>query len=159
MLDLTLGSFAYLRTPLLLAGAAFLLGAIWTIRSNSFRASVAIACMMILFFQAARLASVVFDPYLSSRPLANAFLAAPDGKLIFNSQYYTFSSVVFYTDRNVLLLNGKFRSEYRGLCADAPSVFIDNTELPALWSSSERYYLVTQATGMDRLATVVALRT
>ena len=34
-------------------------------------------------------------------------------------------------------------------------MFIDDTELPALWSSSERYYLVTQATGMDRLATVV----
>ncbi|MGA7636631.1 MAG: hypothetical protein WCB00_06870 [Candidatus Acidiferrales bacterium] len=114
MLDLTLASFAYLRTPLLLAGAAFLLGAIWTIRSNTFRASVAIACMMILFFQAARLALVVFDPYLSSRPLANALLAAPDGKLILNGQYYTFSSVVFYTGRNVLMLNGKFQNLEHG---------------------------------------------
>ena len=156
MLDLTLASFAYLRTPLLLAGAAFLLGAVWTIRSNTFRASVAIACMMILFFQAARVALVVFDPYLSSRPLANALLAAPDGKLILNGQYYTFSSVVFYTDRDVLMLNGKFQNlEYGAYAPHAPSVFIDDTELPPLWSSSERYYLVTQATGMDRLATVV----
>jgi dolichyl-phosphate-mannose-protein mannosyltransferase len=156
MLDLTLASFAYLRMPLVLAGAAFLLGAIWTIRSNTFRASVAIACMMILFFHAARLALVVFDPYLSSRPLADALLAAPDGKLILNSQYYTFSSVVFYTDRNVLLLNGKFQNlEYGAYAPHAPSVFIDDTELPALWSSSQRYYLITQATGMGHLATVV----
>ncbi|MFZ0884857.1 MAG: glycosyltransferase family 39 protein [Candidatus Acidiferrales bacterium] len=156
MLDLTVASFAYLRVPLLLAGAAFLLGAIWTARASTFRSSVAIACMMILFFQAARLALVVFDPYLSSRPLADALLAAPDGKLILNGQYYTFSSVVFYTDRNVLMLNGKFQNlEYGAYAPHAPSVFIDDTELPALWSSSQRCYLLTQATGMGRLALVV----
>lgn len=156
MLDLTLASFAYLRMPLLLAGAAFLLGAIWTIRSNTFRASVAIAGMMILFFQAARLALVVFDPYLSSRPLANALLAAPAGELILNGQYYTFSSVVFYTDRNVLMLNGKFQNlEYGAYAPHSPSVFIDDRQLPKLWSSPKRYYLLTQATGVGRLAAIV----
>ncbi len=156
MLDLTLASFAYLRTPLLLAGAAFLLGVIFTIRANTFRASAAIACMMIFFFQAARFAMVVFDPYLSSRPLANALLAAPGGQLILNGQYYTFSSVVFYTDRNVLMLNGKFHNlEYGAYAPHAPSVFIDDTQLPALWSSPERYYLMTVAAGIGHLATVV----
>ena len=55
--------------------------------------------MMVLFFHAARLALVVFDPYMSSRPLAEALLEAPPGKLIVDDQYYTFSSVFFYTNR------------------------------------------------------------
>ena len=71
-------------------GSCVSFGRHWTARASTFRSSVAIACMMILFFQAARLALVVFDPYLSSRPLASALLAAPDGKLILNGQYYTF---------------------------------------------------------------------
>ena len=107
--------------------------------------------MMILFFQAARLALVVFDPYLSSRPLANALLAAPKGELILNGQYYTFSSVVFYTDRNVLMLNGKFQNlEYGAYSPNAPAVFIDDTELPQLWSSEKRCYLLTQESGVER---------
>ena len=92
--DLTLASFAYLRTPLLLAGLGFLVGAISAWRGKVLGAVV----MMILFFHAARLALVVFDPYLASRPLAEALNRAPHGKLILDDQYYTFSSVVFYAE-------------------------------------------------------------
>ena len=71
MEDLTLRSFAYLRTPLPLAALAFLIGAPG--RCAQSRAGFsALAVMMVLFFQAARLALVVFDPFLSSRPLAEA---------------------------------------------------------------------------------------
>jgi hypothetical protein len=38
--------------------------------------------MMVLFSHAARLAMVVFDPYLSSRPLAKALMESPPGALI-----------------------------------------------------------------------------
>ncbi len=92
--DLTLKSFAYLRVPLVLAGIAFLVGTV-----ASWRGKVAGAVvMMILFFHAARLALVTFDPYLASRPLAEALNRAPHGKLILDDQYYTFSSVVFYAE-------------------------------------------------------------
>ena len=56
--------------------------------------------MLVLFFQAARMALVVFDPYMSSRPLADALLRAPEGKLIVDHHYYTFSSIFFYTNRD-----------------------------------------------------------
>src|SRR5713226_5056510 len=81
MLDLTLGSFAYLKVPLVLAGIAFAVGAIGGWRSKGI-ALAAFAAMMVLFFHAARLAMVVFDPYLSSRPLAEALMQAAPGKLI-----------------------------------------------------------------------------
>jgi hypothetical protein len=156
MLDLTLASFAYLRTPLLLAGVAFVIGVVWTVRAATRRTAFAIAAMMILFFQAARLALVVFDPYLSSRPLANALLASPSGKLILNGQYYTFSSVVFYTGLEPLILNGKIQNlEYGAYAPNAPDVFIDDAQLGPLWSSDARYYLVTQAPDQEHLAMVV----
>jgi 4-amino-4-deoxy-L-arabinose transferase-like glycosyltransferase len=152
MLDLTFESFAYLRKPLLLATAACLVGTIATIRATTLRASVAVAIMMILFFQAARLALVVFDPYLSSRSLADALSHAPDGQLIENGQYYHFSSVVFYTNRTALLLNGKVQNlEYGAFAPNAPSVFIEDSQFQQIWASSNRYYLLSAESGIARL--------
>src|SRR5262249_10202113 len=96
MRDLTRWSFAYLKLPLAVAGVAFATGAIagWRAKGIALAGFVA---MLALFFHAARLAMVVFDPYLSSRPLAQALNAEPPGKLIVDDQYYTFSSVFFYT--------------------------------------------------------------
>ena len=83
--------------------------------------------MMILFFQAARLALVVFDPYLSSRPLAEALLRSPEGKLIVDKHYYAFSSIFFYTDRRALLLNGRVANfMYGSYAPGAPDVFLDD---------------------------------
>ena len=89
--------------------------------------------MMVLFFHAARLALVVFDPYMSSRPLAEALLAAPPGKLIVDDQYYTFSSVFFYTNRRAHLLNGRVNNlEYGSYAPDAPQdVFHRRCGIPA----------------------------
>jgi len=156
MLDLTFNSFAYLRLPLCVAGAAFLIGAVGNLRWSGIRASLASALMMVLFFHAARLALVVFDPYLSSRPLANAFLSAPPGKLIVDHHYYTFSSVIFYTNQDPLLLNGKFNNlEYGAAAPGAPPVFINDSEFKTLWSSKNRYYLVASQNGVDRIEDVL----
>ncbi|MGH7839776.1 MAG: glycosyltransferase family 39 protein, partial [Candidatus Binataceae bacterium] len=99
MEDLTLDSFAYLRFPLLLAGIAFLAGMFGTLRTKSHRSFIFAALMMVIFFHAARVAMVTFDPFLSSRPLAEALLRSPAGQLIVNHHYYPYSSVIFYTDR------------------------------------------------------------
>ena len=99
MEDLTLSSLAYLRLPLVLAGLAFLLGAFLAPALVRFgrigkdtAAFLAATLMMIVFFHAARLAMVAFDPYLSSRPLAQALLRAPQGKLVVEGHDYPFSS-------------------------------------------------------------------
>ena len=84
--DLTIESFAYLRVPLLVAGIAFVIGA----RSAWRKSHVGVVIMMVLFFHAARLALVTFDPYLASRPLAEALKLAPHGTLILDNQYYAF---------------------------------------------------------------------
>jgi hypothetical protein len=154
--DLTLASFAYLRTPLMLAGIAFFTGAVglWALRD--WRGYLVIAVMMALFIHAARLALVVFDPYLSSRPLANALLKAPPGQLIEDNAYYTFSSVFFYTNRTALLLNGrKTNLEYGSYAPDAPKVFIGDAELQQLWTRPERYYLLAEGPAVPHMETIV----
>ena len=154
MTDLTLRAFAYLRLPLAVAGAAFLVGAVGAWRRKGIVPLAALTVMMVLFFHAARLALVVFDPYLSSRPLAQALLEAPPGKLIVDGQYYTFSSIFFYTNRRALLLNGRENNlVYGSYAPDAPQdVFIEDSDLKRLWARPERYYLVAEGPQVQRLA-------
>jgi len=143
MEDLTLDSFAYLRLPLLVAGCAFLLGALGSLLLAGERAFLAVALMMVLFFQAARLAMVVFDPFLSSRPLAQALENSPPGTLVAEGFYYKFSSVFFYTNRTGLLISdNRANLEYGSNAPGAPPVFIDNQQFKELWFSPGRVYLL-----------------
>jgi len=156
MEDLTIDSFAYLRAPLLLAAAAFLAGALGAFRAPGKRAFLAAAFMMVLFFHAARMAMVVFDPYLSSRPLAEALLRAPEGKLISGQAYYSFSSVFFYTNRTALILNGRFNNlEYGSYAPGAPNVFINDAQFRELWLKPERYYVIALDSSLPGLEKLV----
>jgi hypothetical protein len=154
--DLTLAAFAYLRLPLAVAALGFLVGALGTLRWNGKRAFLSAGLMMVLFFQGARLALVVFDPYMSSRPLAEALIRAPAGQLIVDHQYYDFSSVFFYTDRKALILNGRINNlVYGSYAPGAPQVFIDDQEFKRLWAQPERCYLTSDDTGAQRVRTMV----
>jgi len=156
MLDLTLDSFAYLRLPLVVAGVAFIIGALGTFRGTVQRAFLATALMMVLFFHAARLALVVFDPFLASRPLATALERAPEGKLITQGHYYEFSSVFFYTNRTGLLFTDRrVNLEYGSYAPGAPSVFIDEAKLKDLWLAPDRYYLLTFQRDLPRYEQLV----
>ncbi len=151
--DLTLKSFAYLRIPLIVAGVAFLLGlTAWWLR----RPEIALVAMMVLFLHAARLAMVTFDPYLSSRPLAEALLQSPPGELIEDNAYYTFSSVFFYTNRRALLLNGRQTNlEYGSYAPGASKVFIKDPDFVELWQRPNRYYLLIEGPALPRIENLV----
>ena len=156
MEDLTLPSFAYLRLPLLLAAVAFLIAAVGIAAGSARRAFLSAVLMMILFFHAARLAMMAFDPYLSSRPLAEAILKSPEGTLIVDHHYYTFSSVFFYTNRPALLLNGRYLNlEYGGYAPNAPKVFIDDAQFAELWLRPERCYIVAKDSAVPRFESLV----
>lgn len=156
MEDLTIESFAYLKAPLLFATAAFLIGGIGAVRSAGTRAFLSAALMMVLFFHAARMAMVAFDPYLASRTLAEALLQAPEGELIIAKPYYQFSSVFFYTNRTALILNGRFNNlEYGSYAPGAANVFIDDGKFKDLWTQPSRYYVLVFDTGVDKLENLV----
>jgi 4-amino-4-deoxy-L-arabinose transferase-like glycosyltransferase len=156
MEDLTLSSFAYLRIPLAVAALAFFIGAFATFGKIGRRTFLAAALMMVVFFHAARLALVVFDPYMSSRPLAEALLRSPEGTLIVDHHYYTFSSVFFYTNRSALLLNGRWNTvEYGAYAPGAPDVFIDDAQFKNLWLDPQRFYIVATQSALPRLEGLV----
>jgi 4-amino-4-deoxy-L-arabinose transferase-like glycosyltransferase len=154
--DLTLHSLAYLREPLLLAAAAFFIGVLGILFLPRRVQFVTTAIMMVVFFHAARLAMVTFDPYLSSRPLVDALQRSPDGKLIVNRHYYWFSSVFFYTGRNALLLNGRFMNlEYGAYAPDAPPAFLDDVGFRNLWLGQQRYYMFTRSSAVTGIQSLV----
>jgi 4-amino-4-deoxy-L-arabinose transferase-like glycosyltransferase len=171
--DLTLRSFAYLRLPLAMAAIAFAVGAAacWRASGNpsadpsrdrkgavlSPAPVLALALMMILFFHAARVALVAWDPYMASRPLAEALLRAAPGELIVDDQYYSFSSVFFYANRSALLLNGRVNNlVYGSYAPKAPAgVFLDDADFARRWQSPTRYYLVAAGTALGRFEGLV----
>lgn len=157
--DLTLRSFAYLRPPLVMAGIAFLAIAISAVRLRGLSLYLGLAASMVLFLNAARVAMITFDPYLSSRPLAEGLSQSPDGQLIADDQYYTFSSVFFYSadrasspQRRALLLNGRQQNlQYGSYAPGAPDVFISDSDLPRIWQAPERRYLLIESPQQQRI--------
>lgn len=157
--DLTLRSFAYLRTPLALAGLACLVGALGSWILPRRRAVFAIVASMVIFFHASRLALLVFDPYMSSRPLADKLLQQADGRLIIDGAYYPFSSLLYYAPRDALLLNGRSNNlEYGSYAPGASPVFIDDAQFVQLWQASSRYYLASDGTELERLRKLAGSR-
>ena len=154
--DLTVGAFAYLRLPLAIAGVAFLVGAASSWKFGGRKAVPALVIMMVLFFHAARLALVTFDPYMGSRPLAEALIHSPEGQLIVDDQYYAFSSVMFYANRKALLLNGRVTNvEYGSYAPGAPDVFLDDQKFARLWIEPQRYYLAVNGPAVQRFEKLV----
>ena len=144
MADLTFAAFAYLRLPLAMAAGALLLGtaALWCSerRKRYFGAAV----MLVIFLQAARLAMVAFDPYLSSYAVADALNALPKGQLVFNGEFYRYSSVGFYTDYKPYILNGRINNlEYGSYAPNAPQVFIDDHQFLDIWKGPALAYIIT----------------
>jgi 4-amino-4-deoxy-L-arabinose transferase-like glycosyltransferase len=156
MEDLTLRSFAYLRVPLAIAALALCVGFVGTWRKRSQSSIIWAALMMVLFFQAARLAMHDFDPFLSSRPIAEVLNHSPQGTLIVDHHYYWFSSVFFYTNRAALLLNGRFYNLLYGSYAPgAADIFIDDAKFRELWAQPGVKYLVARDPAATRIASLV----
>ncbi len=155
--DLTLGAFAYLKTPLLLAVIALAVIALaQSLLGDTRRQVFGAALGMVVFFQASRLALVTFDPYLGSYALAQSLQQSPPGKLIEADAYYAFSSVFFYTNRTSLLLNGRMNNlEYGSYAPGAPQVFIDDARFSALWGEPGRYYLLAYGSDVEHMEKLV----
>jgi len=148
ILDLTPQAFALLRLPAALAAAAFLLGlgAAWWLRRKR-REQAAAVCLgvtMAVFFFAANIALGVFGPYLSSRPLMVKILPqiTSADTLALYGEFDALSSVAFYSDRQLLLWNGRYNNLAAGShYADAPHIFLTDPEFLALWQGPKRVLL------------------
>lgn len=157
MRDLTMPAMAYLRTPLLMAAVAFAIGTVGCWAFDGLRRAALLTAMMVLFTLAARQALIAFDPYLGSRPLADALRRAPRGEVIFDNQYYTFSSIFFYANvRRGWLLNGRVNNlEYGSYAPGAPNVFLNDQQFAERWRRPELHYLLVEGPSLPRLEALV----
>jgi hypothetical protein len=148
LFDLTGPSFAALRLPAALAAVALLAGPLiaWILRrrGHSFESTVSVGFTAAAFLIAAHIAFVRFEPMLSSRAIADTInrLAAPNDQLMLYGDQSDGSSVLFYTQRQALLVNGRSSSMIWGsYYPDAPQIFPDDKELLAMWGSGPRKFL------------------
>ncbi len=149
LFDLTGPSFAALRLPAGLAAAGLLLGPVmaWILRRqrHHFEATVSVAFTSAVFLIAAHIALVRFEPMLSSHAMAdtiNHIDKRGDATLILYGDVADGSSLLFYTRRPALLVNGRVSSVLWGSnYPDAPHVLISDADLLALWGTGPRRFL------------------
>jgi hypothetical protein len=152
MLDLTPQAFAVLRLPAAMAAVAFLvgLGLAWWLRraKKPLAATLTMAATMALFFFAANIALGVFGPYLSSKPLVEKVrgeIGKGDVVAIYG-EFDASSSVGFYTNRRVLIWNGRYNNLLPGSqYPDAPAIFYKDEEFLPIWQGGERVFLFVPA--------------
>jgi hypothetical protein len=83
-------------------------------------------------------------------------LKQPDGKLIIDGAYYPFSSLLYYSGRDALLLNGRFNNlEYGSYAPGAARVFINDEQFAQLWLQPGRCYLAAEGPQLARLKQLV----
>jgi 4-amino-4-deoxy-L-arabinose transferase-like glycosyltransferase len=146
--DLTPRAFAVLRAPSALAAILFLFGfgGVYWMRRRGWNlgANVALSAVMGGFFFAANLAYQVFEPHMSSKPLADALAPhlRPSDALVLYGEYYGGCALGFYTHRQVLLFNGRHGAlEFGSYYPDAPKIFLDDHDFPGLWNGPRRVFL------------------
>jgi 4-amino-4-deoxy-L-arabinose transferase-like glycosyltransferase len=156
--DLTGPSFAALRMPAIIAALTLLLGptAAWLLRrrGHTLEATASVAFTAALFLIAAHIALVRFQPMLSSRAIADTInhVAGPEDQLVLYGDQSYGSSVIFYTHRQALLVNGRSSSMIWGsYYPDAPNIFLTDSDLVSSWGTGPRKFLFVPGDFHDRV--------
>ena len=146
--DLTGPSFAALREPAWIALVALLVGPVIALllrrRGHDLEATTSVAFTAAVFLVAAHIAFVRFEPMLSSRAIADTVnrLAAPNDRLVLYGDQSDGSSVIFYTNRQALLVDGRRSTLIWGsYYPDAPHIFLTDNDLQKMWGEGPRKFL------------------
>jgi 4-amino-4-deoxy-L-arabinose transferase-like glycosyltransferase len=164
--DLTGPSFAALRLPAAIAAVALLAGSLIALmlrrRGHGFEATVSVAFTVAAFLVAAHIALVRFEPLLSSRAMADTInritSGQPEspGQLIVYGDQSNASSVIFYTHRQALLVNGRSSSMIWGsMYPDVPPIFIEDADLANAWGQGVRHFLVVPPESDEHVQTLL----
>lgn len=173
--DLTGRSFAALRLPAAVATMGFLAGPIvaWQLRRRDrhLEATASVAFTSAILLIAAHIALVRFEPILSSRAMAdtvNRVAGRPEGQAAVGESGATLllygdpsegSSLIFYTHRQALLVNGRASSMIWGsYYPDAPHIFLDDQQLLALWGEGPRKFLFVPGDSRVRVSHLLGNR-
>jgi 4-amino-4-deoxy-L-arabinose transferase-like glycosyltransferase len=149
LFDLTRSAMGLFEVPLWITLLALLVGVsagLWyRLRDNARMANCFLAGMIVAILIAAHLALNTFSPVLSSEILAEAIKpeVRPVDSIVVNGPFDSASSLAFYLERQVLLLNQSPSTLDPNSQLANPAVFIDNAALTNLWTGPSRVWLWT----------------
>ena len=162
--DLTGPAFAGLRLPASLAAFALLVGPLAALLSSRRSTRVAVWTLAVtsaIFLLAAHIALVRVGPFLSSRTLARQVqqvIRPGDQVMIYGDQAYG-SSLIFYLQRQVLLVNGRSTSLLWGSkYPDAPHIFLTDEDLLRAWEGPQRVFLFVPDEQQSRVKALLGKR-
>lgn len=149
--DLNLAVIGVFRGPLLATGIALLLGTglNWILRRRGSPAAGnwALAAMALVILYSTLQSMVIFEPIITSKPLALAIRRAyqPGDEIVINAEYDKASSLNFYSELPVRVLNNQTAILWFGsLFPDAPPVHVDHVWLARQWKGPGRVFLWTE---------------
>jgi 4-amino-4-deoxy-L-arabinose transferase-like glycosyltransferase len=159
MSDLTARAMGLFRGPLAATTLGMLgIGPISYLlrrRGRTYAANLTLAAAMILTLLAAHEGLVRFYPILGSKDLALAINQAQqaqaqhtqphsDDLILIDGELTAGSSLIFYTEQQVHLINGRVNGLWYGsFWPDAPPIFETEDSLRQLWSGPRRIFLLT----------------
>ncbi|MGD0154750.1 MAG: glycosyltransferase family 39 protein [Terracidiphilus sp.] len=176
LFDLTGTSFAALRLPAAMAAIVLLIGPatgwVLRLRGQHMASTVSVALTMTVFFVAAQIAFVRFEPMLSSEPMAKTIMkdGTPNDVFIIYGEQSSGSSVIFYTHnffngRPAMLVlprcgqNSEGTTLLWGSCyPDAPDIFLDEANLKTIWGTGPRKWIFAEDPSREKVESALAGR-
>lgn len=151
-LDLTPRALGAFKLPLLVTGIALAAGTIlnWFLRrsNRTLAANLVLVAMMVVLLHQAQAGFEIFSPVLSSKVLADKIGSVwkPGDMIEHNGDYEAASSLTYYLDKQVRMLNGRDSNIWYGsLFPDAPpDIFDDDKSFERLWRGDGRMFLWTE---------------
>ena len=148
--DLTGRAMGLFRGPLTaVALGMFLLGPgshLLRRSGHTFAANLLLTGAMTTVLLGAHEGLVRFYPILGSKGLAEAINAQrrPGDRIAIDGELTSGSTLLFYTEQPVLLVNGHVNGPWFGsFWPDAPKIFLDDGLLHQLWREKQRIFLLT----------------
>ena len=152
LFDFTEGAFGFFRLPLVLMGFSLLIPPVvawWFKRSGrALAANVTLALGMCAVLGSVHVGLEYFYPILGSQQLASAVRShwRPGDRIVLDGEYSNNSSINFYTQQPVQMLNGRVNNLWYGsLYADAPNRWQTDASMTALWRSPQRVFFITHS--------------
>jgi hypothetical protein len=160
MEDLTTRSMGYFRLPLIFFASGLLLGAgsNWCYRrwGRSQHGNAALALGMVPVLWAVQMGLIIFSPVISSKALAENIKRAglsPGDIVEINGEYESGSTLNFYLEQGVRILNGRSSNLWYGsFFADAPKIFDDDEAFAKLWAGPKRVFLFSSEENVPEIA-------
>jgi 4-amino-4-deoxy-L-arabinose transferase-like glycosyltransferase len=152
--DLTASAMGFFRGPLAATALGMLgIGLISYLirrRGRTYAANLTLAAAMIVTLLAAHEGLARFYPIIGSKGLALAINQAqlatphPDDLVIIDGELTAGSTLIFYTEQQVHLINGRINGLWFGsFWPDSPSIFETEESLRQLWAGPRRIFLFT----------------